>query len=85
MQAYSKQNDQELTGATPLYTITGDLDATHSTQIGPIITPQTDIATYLGDGAPLGLTTKSLLTALLIAAAVIFGAGVVLKTQGIKF
>lgn len=83
--SYNSQNDREITGSIPLYTVIGDLDATQNNQVGPTITPQTDITTFLGNGAKYGVRPGSALLALLMAAAIVFGAAMILKTKGISF
>jgi hypothetical protein len=83
--SYNLQNDREITGSIPLYTVIGDLDAVQNTQIGPTISPQTDISTFLGDGAKYGVKPGSILLALLMAAAVVAGAAVLLKTKTFSF
>lgn len=73
MSAYNQSaNDREITGAIPLYSVVGDLDATQ--QIGPTINPQVDLGTALSDGASYGLRPGSGIVALLMAAAIIIAA-----------
>lgn len=81
---YNPRNDAEALGTQPLYAVWGDLDVTQ--QFGPSISPKVDITTSLGNGAPFGLKKGSLLTALLIAGAVLIAIYVVLgKGNPVKF